>query len=72
MLHDAGNLEGHCMTASRQLYYNLLKKDALLIIDGVAYTLDGPFPSREAAEAAAKSLIDALEQDCDFVGCAPC
>jgi hypothetical protein len=48
--------------ADRQLFYNLLTQDALLIYNGVAHSLDGPFRSREDAERAAEELIRRLEE----------
>jgi len=46
----------------QQLFYNLVTRDALLICEGVAHLLDGPFNSREDAEAAASELISRLEE----------
>ena len=49
------------MPESRQLFYNLVTRDALLIYDGVAHSLEGPFQSREDAERAAEELIERLD-----------
>lgn len=46
----------------RQLFYNLVTRDALLIYRGVAHALDGPFSSREEAERAAEELIKRLNK----------
>ena len=53
------------MPESQQLFYNLVTRDALLIHDGVAHPLEGPFQSREDAERAAEELVKRLE-DQDF------
>jgi hypothetical protein len=47
----------------RQLFYNLLTRDALLIYNGVAHALDGPYDSRDEAERAAEELIKRLDED---------
>jgi hypothetical protein len=47
----------------QQLFYNLVTRDALLIYDGVARPLEGPYQSREEAEAAAAELIQRLLDD---------
>ena len=49
------------MPESQQLFYNLVTRDALLIHDGVAHPLEGPFQSREDAERAAEELVKRLE-----------
>lgn len=46
-----------------QLFYNLVKRDALLICDAAARHLEGPFDSREEAERAAEELVERLETD---------
>lgn len=48
------------MPESQQLFYNLVTRDALLIHDGVAHPLEGPFQSREEAERAAEELVKRL------------
>lgn len=47
----------------RQLFYNLLTRDALLIYSGVAHPLEGPYDTREDAERAAEELISRLDED---------
>lgn len=47
--------------AERELFYNLVTRDALLIHSGVAHALEGPFDSRNDAERAAEVLIDRLQ-----------
>lgn len=49
------------MTTAPQLFYNLLTRDALLVHNGVAHPLEGPFDSREEAERAAEELIGRLD-----------
>lgn len=51
------------MLEDRQLFYNLLVGDALLIYRGVAYPFEGPFGSKEDAERAADDLIERLDID---------
>lgn len=46
-----------------KLFFNLVTRDALLIFDGQAHLLEGPFSSREAAEYASEQLIDRLAKD---------
>jgi hypothetical protein len=46
-----------------KLFFNLLTRDALLIFDGQAHLLEGPFSSREDAEYASEQLIDRLAKD---------
>lgn len=51
------------MQVDEQLFYNLVTRDALLIYDGVARPLEGPYQSREEAEVAAAELIQRLLND---------
>lgn len=46
-----------------ELLYDLLTRDALLINDGQIYPLDGPFESREQAEAAAIAVVGRMASD---------
>lgn len=43
-----------------KLFFNLVTRDALLILDGQAHLLEGPFSSREDAEYASEQLIGRL------------
>jgi hypothetical protein len=63
--HDHLLLKEQFVPESQQLFYNLVTRDALLIHDGVAHPLEGPFQSREDAERAAEELVKRLE-DQDF------
>jgi hypothetical protein len=46
-----------------KLFFNLVTRDALLIADGQAHLLEGPFSSREDAERASKQFIEHLAQN---------
>jgi len=59
--HNHLLLKEQFVPESRQLFYNLVTRDALLIYDGVAHSLEGPFQSREDAERAAEELIERLD-----------
>lgn len=50
------------MLSDRELFYNVVTQDALLIHGGVAHSLAGPFQSREDAERAAEALIFRLHE----------
>ena len=59
--HNHFLLKEQFVPENQQLFYNLVTRDALLIYDGVAHSLEGPFQSREDAERAAEELIERLE-----------
>lgn len=44
-----------------RLFYNLVTRNALVIMGDQAHVLDGPFNSREEAEIAARELRQRLE-----------
>lgn len=46
-----------------KLFFNLVTRDALLIADGQAHLLEGPFSSREDAERASEQFIEHLAQN---------
>jgi hypothetical protein len=48
---------------SSHLFHNLVTKTALLIYNETAYSLDGPFSSREDAEEHAANLISKLSAE---------
>lgn len=45
------------MKDDTKLFFNLLARDALLIFEGEAHLLEGPFSSREDAERASEQLM---------------
>lgn len=45
-----------------ELLYDLLTRDAIFILNGEVYRLDGPFRSREQADAAAEELKSRLTE----------
>ena len=46
-----------------KLFFNLVTRDALLIFDGQAHLLEGPFLSREDAERASEELMDRITSE---------
>jgi hypothetical protein len=50
------------MFRERQLFYNHVTQNALLIYRGVAHSLEGPFNSREEADRAAAELVTRIEE----------
>lgn len=62
MREDRALLREQSVPSDRELFYNLVTRDALLIHGGVAHSLAGPFQSREDAERAAEALISQLRE----------
>ena len=48
-----------------KLFFNLVTRDALLIFDGQAHLLEGPFSSREDAEYASERFMERLVEDAE-------
>ena len=46
-----------------KLFFNLVTRDALLIFDGQAHLLEGPFLSREDAERASEELMGRISSE---------
>ena len=53
-----------------ELIFDLVTKDALVVIDGRIHRLDGPFGTRDDAEAAADELKVRLADPIDIVAAA--
>jgi|EndMetStandDraft_7_1072992.scaffolds.fasta_scaffold2077459_1 hypothetical protein len=46
-----------------KLFFNLVTRDALLIFEGQAHLLEGPFSSREDAESASEQLMERISKE---------
>lgn len=46
-----------------KLFFNLVTRDALLIFEGKAHLLEGPFSSREDAESASEQLMERISKE---------
>lgn len=51
------------MLTNDQLIFDVITRDALLIFNGAIHHLDGPFQSREQAEAAAQVVIGRMASE---------
>ena len=51
------------MLDDTKLFFNLVTRDALLIFEGQAHLLDGPFSSREDAERAGEELMERISNE---------
>jgi hypothetical protein len=51
-----------------KLFFNLVTRDALLIFEGQAHLLEGPFSSREEAESAGEELMERISKEASETG----